>query len=502
MAKRSRIFQAISQIDMQKEILIFLRLLCEKQHEGLQNFLVKHSQYKKNYNMIHLLVKYLNTLVSEIKYLNEEQFDNPKSQIYSNKRERKALSYEHSILTIAALSESLQGPQKSNQESLCSTEFLLIANDIMKFRFLFMKDSQQEAGNCLSNYELCCIKEKCALLLLCLLEQRSEEDSIVTKMKANIKEQTLTENLKYVYYAFTREKNLNYTEELLFQEFEETGKMSTDSFHLSLGFTVLFILKRWFELSPDLDTKAKRILGSITTKVTKKATESNGFFKGFITFWVDLVTGFIVFFSKAITRPILKEEEYDRFRKDDSFYHGALSFFEKYTGTVEIVRKRKSENVHFPILSYAEAINATQQREAMEGIPIGQAKGKLDYFMKSCLGILQTMKNEYLFTKTFKNYPVIGAIAKHVSLWDSLAFYVAILLNVVVMLSYRKEDKGFTDHLKNPKLLEYYSEETTEMIISSLGMMLCIFASIMVVSYLFKFILLYTEKPGRNLILL
>ena len=126
---------------------------------------------------------------------------------------------------------------------------------------------------------------------------------------------------------------------------------------------------------------------------------------------------------EAVKRVSLDKKQFEVLRDDKQFYRRALTFFQNFCGTIEIVRNKKSEIVHFPILPYAEALTDQQRTETVSGMPIGQAKAKLDYFMGGCMGTLQTMKGEYLFAKTFRTYPGFGAIAKHLRLWSTLAFY-------------------------------------------------------------------------------
>ena len=120
---------------------------------------------------------------------------------------------------------------------------------------------------------------------------------------------------------------------------------------------------------------------------------------------------------------VMDKKKFYENKQDSKFCDKALGFFQNFSGTIEIVRNNKSEIVHFPILSYAEALTEQQQIETFAEMPVGQAKAKLDYFMGGCMNTLQTMKNEYLFAKTFRHYPVFGAVAKHLTLWNTLAFY-------------------------------------------------------------------------------
>jgi len=56
-------------------------------------------------------------------------------------------------------------------------------------------------------------------------------------------------------------------------------------------------------------------------------------------------------------------------------------------------------------------------------MPIGQTKAKLDYFMGKSVDTLQRIESNYLFAKTLRHIPVLGAIARHLGLWDNFAFY-------------------------------------------------------------------------------
>ena len=123
----------------------------------------------------------------------------------------------------------------------------------------------------------------------------------------------------------------------------------------------------------------------------------------------------------------LDEKDFQAQKQSNQFNKHVWTFFQKYSGTIEIVRNNRSETVHFPILPYAEALTEQQQTETFSEMPIGQAKAKLDYFKGGCMDTLQTMKNEYLFAKTFRHYPVFGAVAKHLRLWNTLAFYMVLL---------------------------------------------------------------------------
>ncbi len=129
---------------------------------------------------------------------------------------------------------------------------------------------------------------------------------------------------------------------------------------------------------------------------------------------------------EAVKGVVLLRGKFEAARNNPAHKLRVLKFFQDYTGRIEIVRQQHKEIVYFPILPYAETLTEQQRSDAMAGMPLGQAKAKLDYFMGNCPNMLQGMKNEYLFTKTFRSYPVFGAVAKHLKLWETLAFYTVI----------------------------------------------------------------------------
>jgi len=250
MQKSGRAIQGIEAIDIQKEILVFIKSLCENHHKGLQEFMLEQKLYKNPYNMIHLLVRYLDTLVREMKVINSRDPNEIRFPESVKIPKRKNLCYHHSILALRALCECMQGPCKRNQEAIGDSDFLPIANEILTLSFNFGAKCDNSNECFFSNYQLCKIKNECAILMLSLLEQRESDDQIIIKMRQSIKESTLLENLHYVYYAFKYEKDANYSEELLFKFLEKESEGEKEDFVLSYGFTILFILKKWFELSP------------------------------------------------------------------------------------------------------------------------------------------------------------------------------------------------------------------------------------------------------------
>lgn len=307
MTNKKKVFQSIAKIDIQREILLFIRALCNKHHEGLQDFMLEQKHYRTCYDMIKLLVNYLETLVKEIKVINDRDPSKITPEDAEKIPARRDLCYEHSKLALKALTETIQGANKRNQEAIADSGFLVTANAIFELNFVF-GDSRESYSSCyFSNHQLCRIKNECAVLLLSLLEQRYENDQIVVKMRQFVKEDALIFNISFVYYTFTLEVDRHYDAEFLFDDNEETNS----NFLLMLGFNSLFLLKKWMELYPGHSSipsnkavaELKELLDKASSNNIVAQAHTRGIVKTVSTFFVDLVTGVMAFFKSTFCTP-------------------------------------------------------------------------------------------------------------------------------------------------------------------------------------------------------
>ena len=202
-------------IDSESEILTLLKLLCENHNEDLQLYMNGKKLAKKGYSMVDIIVKYLNVLIEEIKSLLEgEEYRNHLSREVRLLRMR--MSYKHAILAMTALIEFVQGPCIKNQYEISYTNFFNIAQNIMSLKFLFddtIKEYQKELSN---NYEISELKMLCAILLLSIIEQRPSTDSLTLKMRLSLSEESILYNIQFIYFAFMKDVDGSYTEDLLF----------------------------------------------------------------------------------------------------------------------------------------------------------------------------------------------------------------------------------------------------------------------------------------------
>jgi hypothetical protein len=204
-------------IDAQALILKFLKSMCENHHDQLQRYMI-HQEYSRNqYSMVTVIISYLKVLVEVIKQTLEPTRKHETSPEELEREElRMKMSYKHAFLSIRALVEFVQGPCPENQREIATATFFEIANHIITLPFLF-DDAGADKKHLMNNFQISQLKKECATLLLSLMEQQDITSSMMARMRQHITEEHLLFNLYYTYYAFTKESDGDYTEELLFE---------------------------------------------------------------------------------------------------------------------------------------------------------------------------------------------------------------------------------------------------------------------------------------------
>lgn len=197
-------------VDIVKEIMKFIKGLCENHCEILQLYMINQSNNSQSHNMVILLVNYVKALTEFIKKsLKVTKFDTQNEKDTHFKKLK--LAYKHILLAIRTLTETIQGPCTKNQTAIGMSGFYTVAMDILQLPYCFEKDIETP----LTNFEVGKLKNESIVLLLSLFEQRERSDVIIVRMVDYIQEKTLVDNLLFVYYTFKKENNAEYTDELL-----------------------------------------------------------------------------------------------------------------------------------------------------------------------------------------------------------------------------------------------------------------------------------------------
>lgn len=98
------------EVNVHKQIIGFMKLLCENHNTALQLYIANQTNSKKNYDMVTLIVHYLHALIKNL--------DDHKT-------------YNNANMCLIGLSEFVQGPCKTNQDLVKDANFFLVATSIL-----------------------------------------------------------------------------------------------------------------------------------------------------------------------------------------------------------------------------------------------------------------------------------------------------------------------------------------------------------------------------------
>eukprot|EP00826_Nyctotherus_ovalis_P052685 TRINITY_DN6732_c0_g2_i1.p1 TRINITY_DN6732_c0_g2~~TRINITY_DN6732_c0_g2_i1.p1 ORF type:complete len:296 (+),score=71.92 TRINITY_DN6732_c0_g2_i1:65-952(+) len=157
-------------INLQAEILMFLRALCEDHNSDLQHYMSLQKFSNNNYNMVVVLNDYLYLLIKEIQRILGEGAE--KENYEERMRIRKTrigTCHEHAILCMKALIEFVQGPSVRNQDEISNTSFFTTAEGILEIEYVFEKSRIPSRALLIDNYSILQLKKECAVLLLSLI---------------------------------------------------------------------------------------------------------------------------------------------------------------------------------------------------------------------------------------------------------------------------------------------------------------------------------------------
>lgn len=117
----------------------------------------------------------------------------------------------------------------------------------------------------------------------------------------------------------------------------------------------------------------------------------------------------------------------------DSKAYQALTYYASHTAQIEIVRgDRTLEQIVFPIPEMCEYLtHETKVRVFQTAERDDQGSKVMDFFEKT-----EDMFNEMKWQKKLRGYPMLFWVSSYMSLWSSLLFNSAVLINIIVAFFY------------------------------------------------------------------
>ncbi|XP_076840863.1 inositol 1,4,5-trisphosphate-gated calcium channel ITPR2 isoform X1 [Brachyhypopomus gauderio] len=118
----------------------------------------------------------------------------------------------------------------------------------------------------------------------------------------------------------------------------------------------------------------------------------------------------------------------------------SLRYYAKHTAQIEIVRHdRTMEQIVFPVPNICEFLTEESKVRVFTTTERDDQGSKVNHFFQQ----FDDLYNEMWWQRKMRNNVALFWISKHISLWGSISFNLAVLLNLTVALFYPFKDDGY-----------------------------------------------------------
>ncbi|KAF7640278.1 hypothetical protein Mgra_00000106 [Meloidogyne graminicola] len=414
------------EVSIIEPILRFLQLLCENHNFILQNFL-RTQRGKPDFNLVAETLTFLDCICGSTK---------GSLGVFAEIGEHNV-----SIVTqtLISLTEFCQGPCYENQNCLARHEsngmdivISLVLNDIRPL-------ADQRMDLALE------IKSQASKLLLAIMESRDDSENaerIIRLMLQNNNNNNLLINkniFKQLIKAISNAYLMSLTYYSPLQQTEENIIFETTKNEQNIFKKYLFNLKLFN--NNNKQKKPEICLSSNNENNNNLIIENKQIFNNLknINQNNNLVNPKevghnIYILSKQLSRHNKELNNYlDPNNSKDENIKEALTFYQKHTGQIEIVRSvKKMERVLFPINDICEFLtNETKHSIFINTEKDAQGSKINDFFDK-----WPNLYNEMKWQKKLQDKPLLNYFTKRLHLWSRICFFLSILLNLILAISY------------------------------------------------------------------
>ncbi|POI33317.1 hypothetical protein CIB84_002931, partial [Bambusicola thoracicus] len=117
----------------------------------------------------------------------------------------------------------------------------------------------------------------------------------------------------------------------------------------------------------------------------------------------------------------------------------ALSYYANHTAQIEIVRHdRTMEQIVFPVPNICEFLTRESKSRVFNTTERDEQGSKVNDFFQQT----EDLYNEMKWQKKIRNNPLLFWFSRHISLWGSISFNLAVFINLAVALFYPFGDDG------------------------------------------------------------
>ncbi|KRX06791.1 MIR motif [Pseudocohnilembus persalinus] len=441
-------FQALDQRQNMKSELVMrllkmLQLFCEGHYLELQNYLYKQTSSRTSYDLI--------TIVVELLYQ------------YSQSLNKQ--NYENIIKCLDTLTEFVQGPCYTNQETIIDSKFFEIAQPILDYQYedqnisksnsmlqsskrQFVRKKSRLTQNNLKNqdiekWKIERIKYKIMILVNSLLELNNNP-IVVKRIMRSLPLEVLKTNLIEIYqryrdlygdsykYECLKHADLDDPEEDLYDTKKNEKKSKNLQKQLEkqkkkyeliteTGFYIFFLIMFYLELdSNEIDTETNYQLNEIKNDVENNNylfDYKNSIFGQIAKLVLDIFGYFYKVFDKYAVQLLNnngQQNEQEIEKQNSEILKQAIQFFNKNSAHIELVRDNKIEKVHFILIPFCHYLPKETKQKFNDNVNRDSIHSKITGLLEQTPHIIQIMKHEERLKNFFDQQKLLAIFANYV----------------------------------------------------------------------------------------
>ncbi|XP_075679625.1 inositol 1,4,5,-trisphosphate receptor isoform X3 [Dermatophagoides pteronyssinus] len=410
----NKIIKLPSEIAVMRQILRFLQLLCENHNLQLQNFL-RNQHQKANFNLVSETLIFLDRICGSTTgglgllglYINESNV---------------ALVNQ----TLETLTEYCQGPCHENQNCIAMHEsngidiiIALLLNDINPL-------GKKRVDLVLE------LKNNASKLLLAIMESRADSEN-AERILYNMSPKQL---LEVACNAFHKKVVLPPQTNIQIQEPDPDSPTINPDIGdlLGPGSTIL--------ATSGIDSPRRR--PSIVQMSLPSRNPINLVDPKEVGHNIYILCHQLAQHNKELA-DILKNSlrGSDQLLMMNNEMRDALNYYQSHTAQIEIVRiDRTMEQIVFPVPQICEFLtDESKMKIYYQSERDEQGSKVFDFFERS-----EDLFNEMKWQKRLRDQPFLYWVSRHMTLWNSFSFNLAVVINLIVALMYPFPDKTEIDH--------------------------------------------------------
>ena len=345
-----------------------------------------------------------------------------------------------------------------------------------------------------------------------LIEGNDDKTAILVRIKRALPISILKNNLIRIFELHNKLYFGEYSD-LCLKHFEDKFDLSQSpeqaEFIMETGFNIYILMNFLMKIEVDNeeenedDEDIEKILNEQKiTKYNRFSLKNNIFgefsalgrnlFQAGKGYWSQIKKKFIANKVDKESNDMLKKH----FRKAEQKQNlrDALLFFSRHVSHIEICMKEKMQKIFFPILPMCKMLPKEIKENFNENVNRINTKIKVEELMATAPYFIKIMRHEEKLRVFFNKNKMIGILVNREKLWKQVAFYINILINLTIIVSYTDKfvPKDATpaqrQHIRlyQPYFFEKKEFNQTLNVILGLGLVNLIMGSMVVALFLIK----------------